>query len=154
MPVSLSTSTADAAFRAACDHRHALVNEIDARDLDALVPGWRDRYAAYYAALFARGDGALVSFAIGDEIAGSCIVSVLDDFRRSVVGRGTAYINAMFVVEPKRGRAIASQLLDASTAWAKAHGCTTVRLHPSPVSRDFYRKRGFAPIDEYELRIP
>ena len=153
MSVTLTTDSASQAFQAALEHRRELVLEIDGRDYDTDFPGWRGRYRAYYDRVFGRGDGACLSHSIDGVVAGSCIVSVLDDFRRTVTGRGTAYVNAMFVEAAFRRRGIARKLLDAAIAWGKEHGCTTARLHPSPVSREAYRAYGFIPIDEYELRL-
>ena len=153
MSVSTIATIDSPAFAAGIEHRRALVLEVSDRDLDSVRPGWRAKYAAYYGTVFARGDAALLAYDVEGEIAGSCIVSVLDEFRRTVLDRGIGYVNAMFVLERFRGRAIAAELLDAAVAWAKARGCAAVRLHPSPLSRAFYQRHGFQPIDEYELRL-
>jgi GNAT superfamily N-acetyltransferase len=148
----LVTSTDTPAFIEAIDHRQALILEVAGVDWDARLPGWRERYSAYYAAAFASGSAVLVVSLHGGAYGGSCIASIQDEFRRSVCGEGIGYINGLYVTRLFRRRHVGTELVRTATAWLRDRGCLVIRLHPSTGSGDFYRRLGFTPIQELEYR--
>lgn len=148
----LVTSVESPAFTAAREHRRALIAEAEGIDWDERHPGWRARYEAFYRAAFSRGDAVLISCGDRDAYAGSCIASILNDFRRAVAHDGIGYVNGLYVRPIFRRQHVGTALIGTALEWFAANDCPVVRLHPSPGSIPFYRRLGFAPIQEFELR--
>jgi GNAT superfamily N-acetyltransferase len=122
-------------------------------DWDATSPGWRERYAAFFAQR-ANGDETQLYLARdGEEIAGMAIVSYMQHYRTAVFGTKFAYVNGVFVRGAYRRRGVATALMQAAQRWAKEHGCTAVRLRASAEGAFLYRALGYVPTTEMELRL-
>jgi GNAT superfamily N-acetyltransferase len=147
---SVVTTIDSFAFSAALEHRNALIEEVEGISWDARYPEWRGRYGAFYHESFGRGIAALIVAAQGSLYIGSCIASVLHEFRSVVVGTGIGYVNGLYVLPDFRDHQIGSALLVASVEWLNGRGCPLVRLHPSSDSAGFYRRLGFRPVQEFE----
>ena len=152
MQTAVVASADTPAFSEVIEHRRALIQEISGVDWDLRLPGWRERYSAYYAAAFASGAAILVASRHGSEYGGSCIASIQDEFRRTVCGRGLGYINGLYVAPSVRKRHAGTELVRTAMAWLRDRGCLVIRLHPSSRSGEFYRRLGFTPIRELEYR--
>ena len=63
------------------------------------------------------------------------------------------YVHQVFVLAAHRGRAVGSTLMDAVVAAARADGFGQLVLNPTPRSRPFYERHGFAPA-EHLLVLP
>jgi GNAT superfamily N-acetyltransferase len=150
METSVVTSIDSPAFRAAVDHRHALIAEVEGLDWDERYPGWRARYASFYAESFELGTAALIAYDRNSGYGGSCMASVQREFRSAIMGQGIGYLNGLYVLPDLRNRHVGSLLVRAALLWLNAHGCPIVRLHPSQTSNAFYRRLGFRPVQEFE----
>jgi ribosomal protein S18 acetylase RimI-like enzyme len=149
---SIVTSVDTPAFGAALDDRRALIEECNGVDWDTGVAGWRDRYTAYYRGAFETNTAALVVCTIEAAHAGSCVVSIQDEFRRTVCGAGIGYLNGLYVRRDFRRNHIGTALVAAAIEWLGARGCPAIRLHPTDASLRFYQRLGFAKIAELEYR--
>jgi len=138
------------AFRAAVEHRHALVAEAEGIDWDERYPGWRGKYASFYEEPFKFGAATLIACEERSAYVGSCIASVQHEFRSFTIGMGIGSVNGLYVLPDFRDRQIGSALVTAAVDWLNARGCPVVRLHPSENSAQFYRRLGFRPIQELE----
>lgn len=50
----------------------------------------------------------------------------------------------MYVIPELRGHGLGGRLLDAARGWCREHAVDQVLLWPSPKSRPFYARHGFA----------
>lgn len=126
-----------------CDHRHALFAESLGIDCDEHFPGWRSRYIRYYARLLRRDAAVPIVARVGDEIVGSAIASVLDDYRGAAFRQKNGQVNGMFVVKRWRRRHVGTTLLDAALAWLSGRNCLSIQLAPTESARAFYESAGF-----------
>lgn len=66
--------------------------------------------------------------------------------RDSLLSSGRADIEGLVVEDEYRGNGIGELLVDAAEAWARRHGCTTLRLLSNVVrerAHQFYRRLGY-----------
>jgi GNAT superfamily N-acetyltransferase len=66
----------------------------------------------------------------------------------------TAEVDELFVLPAHRGHAVGARLLESAEAACRARGCTKMFLQLARENEDarrFYRRRGFAERDGYEL---
>ncbi|MCL2300006.1 MAG: GNAT family N-acetyltransferase [Firmicutes bacterium] len=97
-------------------------------------------------------DGSLAVWVMeeqGEIIAtgGVCFYALPPTYRNPT-GR-TAYVTNMYTENQYRRRGIATELLHAAIAEAKARGYGAVRLHASEDGKSIYRKAGFMNTDGY-----
>ena len=149
---SIFTTVDARAFGAALDDRRALIEECNGVDWDVSLPGWRERYESYYRNAFEAGTAALVVLTMESTHTGSCVVSIQDEFRRTVCGAGIGYLNGLYVHREFRGHHVGTTLVSAAIEWLGERGCSTVRLHPTSASQHFYERLGFSAIQELEYR--
>lgn len=115
---------------------------------------WRERFAAYFATLARTGDAQLFVARVNGEPAGMAIVSIQQHYRVAVFGTRNAYVNGVFVRERFRRRGIGSELMRSVEEWARAKGCTMVRLRASEDGAFLYATLGYERGREMEKRLP
>ena len=134
--------------------RREMILEIDGVDYDALHPGWRERYLAFFSGNQASGRGQFFVAESGAAFVGTAAVYKLVNHRSQITLQQSAYICSVYVDPAWRRRGIARALTQACVAWAKANGCDVVRLRTSQMGRPVYEGLGFGRTDELELRLP
>jgi GNAT superfamily N-acetyltransferase len=127
--------------------------EIEGRDLDKHIEGWRERFIEFFGTRQQRGTSQpLVAIRNGDVI-GMAMASVIDDYRAFAFRQLRGYINAVYVVPAERGHGIGRALTEAAIAWLRERGCKAVRLNPSAQAEPLYRSMGFVPSGELKLDL-
>jgi GNAT superfamily N-acetyltransferase len=96
---------------------------------------------------YARGRGGFWTATVDGRVVG--VVGLLD-------GGGAVALRKMFVAREHRGSGlgVASRLLDALVAHARAHGVDRIHLGTRPemhAAHRFYERNGFVRVDEAEL---
>lgn len=122
-------------------------------DYDAMSPGWREKFAAYFAARQEAGMAQLFLAYDDDAPVGCVIVSIAEHYRRYVFGTETGYVNAVYVRPAYRRRGIARELMQAAINWCRERGCTGVRLRTSDEGRVLYEALGFRAGREMQLDL-
>lgn len=133
--------------------RFDMAREMGSHDFVNVQTDWRERFIDYFTAKHARGEGQLFLAYDGDTAVGSAIVSILDDYRRYVLGVSSAWVNAVYVEPSHRRRGIGKALMLMAIEWAKAHGCRRLRLRSSDEGRLLYQSLGFVATAEMELPL-
>jgi ribosomal protein S18 acetylase RimI-like enzyme len=139
-------------MRAAADLRQAMAFE-GGEDWDANHPGWRDRYAEYFARKQAEYKGQLFVALNGEQVIAMAAVTLPEDYHAFVRGRISGRVNSVYVVPAFRRRGIARALMQAGMSWLKAQGCAVVRLNSSEEGLSLYRSLGFQPRRELEFHF-
>jgi GNAT superfamily N-acetyltransferase len=134
--------------------RREMMLELDGKDLDQAIAGWRGRYVEFFGDLMREGNGALLVAESGGAAVGLTAVYMPADYRSFIFGRRSALISHVYVVPEHRKRGIATALTSRAVQWAKDNQCVVVRLRSSSMGRSVYAALGFAPSDEMELRLP
>ncbi len=120
---------------------------------DAEHPGWRERFAAYFAGRQLRGE-AQVFFATHDgRVAGAAAFSIVDEYRVTVLNQPRGWVNSVYVLPEFRRRGVARRLMEAGIAWLRERGCVKVRLRTSDEGEPLYAALGFRPGRELELDL-
>lgn len=133
--------------------RFEMAREMGSHDFVSVQTDWRERFIEYFSAKHARGDGQLFLAYDDDTAVGSAIVSILDDYRRYVLGISSAWVNAVYVEPSHRRRGVGRELMLMAIEWAKAQGCRRVRLRSSDEGRLLYQSLGFVATAEMELPL-
>lgn len=117
-------------------------------------PAFDDRFAAWWAVERATRTFFLV------ELEGTVVgmANVKWYQRMPVAGRASAgqwgYVGNVFVVPAHRNAGVGQALMESLIAWAADAGLEHLRLAPSPLSKSFYARLGFAPGAIVELDPP
>jgi len=135
------------------DMRAAMVRELNRTDPDADYPGWRERYAAFYAPQLREDTAALFVAEIAGRPVGVAAVYLAQNHRTQIFSKPSAYVSNVWVEPDHRRKGIASALTRMTMAWAQGKGCEVVRLRSSDMGRPVYAAIGFVPTDEMELRF-
>jgi GNAT superfamily N-acetyltransferase len=131
----------------------ARMAEEDGRDWDEESPGWRERYAEFFARKQRSGD-AQIFFAQRDgQVVGMAAFSVLDEYRAAAFGKPRGWINSVFVVREQRRRGIARELMLAGLDWMRRRGCVMARLRTSDDGELLYEQLGFVRGREMEREL-
>jgi len=133
--------------------RREMILEIDGLDYDALYPGWRERFIAFFRDRLVIAQGQFYVAEMGGEVVGTAAVYMPATHRSEIVLRRSAYVCDVYVTPQWRRRGIARTLTQAAVDWAKESGCEVVRLRTSRMGRPVYETLGFKPSDEMELRL-
>lgn len=92
----------------------------------------------------------------GADVVGMANVKRYD--RMPVAGVASAgswgYVGNVFVLPEQRNAGVGRALMDEILAWAAQNGLAHLRLAPSPRSRPFYERLGYAPGSVVELDPP
>lgn len=140
-------------YAAGAQLRFEMALEMGSHDFVTAETDWRERFCEYFAAKHRSGEGRLFLAYDGDAAVGSAIVTILDDYRRSVLGIASAWVNAVYVKPSHRRRGIGKSLMLMAIDWARAQGCRRIRLRSSDEGRLLYESLGFVPTSEMELRF-
>jgi GNAT superfamily N-acetyltransferase len=140
-------------YAVAAQLRFDMAHEMGSHDFVDTSSDWRERFGAYFTEKHRKGDAQLFLAYDGDVPVGMATVSVVDDYRRYVLGISSAWINAVYVVPSRRRQGVAKVLMDMATEWARAKGCRRIRLRSSDQGRLLYESLGFIPTSEMELRL-
>jgi GNAT superfamily N-acetyltransferase len=135
------------------DLRAQMELELERRDLDARVEGWRERFIEFFSTRQQLGTSQPFIAIRDGEVIGMAIASVVDDYRAFALGQRRGYINTVYVIPAARKGGIGRALTEAATAWLRAQGCVAVRLNPSAQAEALYRSMGFAPSGELKLDL-
>ncbi len=122
-------------------------------DFDGRSADWRAKFAAYFGGKQAAGDARIFFAYDGTAPIGCAIVSIPDEYRRSVFNIRNAYVNAVYVQPAYRRRGIAKNLMQLAVGWARERGCSRVRLRASNDGRYLYEQIGFRTGREMELDL-
>lgn len=88
----------------------------------------------------------------GGQVVGGGAVWVMDTQPSPWNPRGkTPYLLSMYTNPDARGRGVASAIVEAALAWAKAEGHHGMRLHASRMGRGVYERFGFG--RTWEMRL-
>lgn len=139
-------------LRVAANLRSAMAAEGGA-DWDTDHPGWRERYAEYFAHKQAEHQGQLFVALSGDQVVGMAAVTVPEDYHAFVRGRVSGRVNSVYVTPLFRRRGIARALMHAGMDWLKTRGCVVVRLNSSEEGLALYQSLGFKPRHEMEFHF-
>ncbi|HTU81788.1 MAG TPA: GNAT family N-acetyltransferase [Candidatus Acidoferrales bacterium] len=120
---------------------------------DREYPGWRERYAAYFADKQSAGDGQVFFAVRGDDVVGVAAFSVTDEYRAQALGTPRGWVNSVFVLPELRRQGVARRLMEAGIAWLRARGCVKVRLRTSDEGEPLYRSLGFVAGREMEMDL-
>ncbi len=120
----------------------------------ALVDHWRERISDFLTEAIGSGracvwlaeaDGALVGTAMG---------LLKDDYPFLLFRPGCyGFVGCVYTLAGWRRRGIATDLVGRAVGWLLAQGAVTVRLLPTEASLGIYRRMGFRPVDDLELRL-
>ncbi len=127
--------------------------ELERRDLDASIAGWRERFIEFFATRQQRGTSQPLVAIRNGEVIGMAMASVVDDYRASALRQLRGYINTVYVVPTERGQGIGRALTVAAIAWLRERGCVAVRLNPSAQAEALYRSMGFVSSGELKLDL-
>jgi GNAT superfamily N-acetyltransferase len=133
--------------------RFEMAQEMGSHDFVDASSDWRGRFVDYFTKKHIAGEAQLFLAYDGEVPVGSAIVSILDDYRRFVLGIQSAWVNAVYVKPGYRRHGIAKALMVMVDDWAKARGCARIRLRSSDDGRALYASLGFKPTSEMELRF-
>ncbi len=136
---------------AVTDLRHAMIREIEGEDLDLEVPGWRERYVAFFEGHARQARGAVWAAEQDGHIIGIAAAYMPTNHRSAIVGSEQLYICNVYVVPARRRQGIAKALTLHAIEWARTKNCDVVRLRTSRMGRPLYESAGFEPSDEMEL---
>jgi GNAT superfamily N-acetyltransferase len=117
------------------------------------VDGWRERLVAYFAAELRRGAMAIYLARVGERVVGSAGIFVKDGGTAQIQKDRQATLAGIFVEPAYRGRGLARALTESAIAWARAQGCTSVRLIASREAEPLYRSLGFQDGRELVLNL-
>ena len=116
-------------------------------------PGWRERFAAFFAERIRRGDACVYYAEVGGTVVGMALFSVLDEYRAATTGQPRGWVNSVYVRPHLRRRGIAKRLMEAGIAWMRSRGCAVARLRTSDAGRPLYEQLGFVTGTEMELSL-
>ncbi len=136
----------------AAEMRQEMAIELEG-DWDAEHPGWRQRFADYFARRQAAGRAQLFMAVESETPIGMAIVSIADHYRAETQGISFGYVNGVYVKPMWRRRGIGRHLMDLAIRWARGRGCATLRLRSSDEGRALYEALGFRPSSEMQLRL-
>lgn len=135
------------------DLRFEMELEVEGRDLDTRLDGWRKRFVEYFDTRRQRGTSQAFAAIRDSEVIGMAFASVLEDYRAFAFHQLRGYINAVYVVPAERGHGIGRALTEAALGWLREQGCVTVRLNPSTQAEPLYRSMGFVTSGELKLDL-
>lgn len=139
-----------AEFPVAAELRHEMGLEMGS-DFDQAGDRWRTRFSVYFRGKQHVNRGQLfMAFENGTAI-GMAAVSLTDEWRAFCFNTRFAHVNAVYVKPEYRRRGVARELMQRAIAWAKAKGCSRIRLRTSEEGRALYESVGFAPGREMEM---
>lgn len=141
------TATVDD-YAIAVELREAMALEMQSRDFAEARGDWRARFVAYFGERQRAGEGQLFLAFEGETPIGMALISIQDDYRRSVLGVATAWVNGVYVVPAHRRSGVARMLMACVLDWARAAGCRRVRLRASEAGVPLYRQLGFSSTPE------
>jgi GNAT superfamily N-acetyltransferase len=137
----------------AVDLRARMMEEINGVSPDVDGPAWRSRFTEFFRSRMEQGLAA-IELAICDvRPIGMATVYLPVTHRTEIFCQPSAYVTSVYVEPQWRRSGIASTLMHAVVAWAKARGCLVIRLRPSSIGKPLYDALGFAPSGELELRL-
>jgi GNAT superfamily N-acetyltransferase len=121
---------------------------------NASNPQWREGFREFFVTRQARDRAQLFLAYDGADAIGMCVIYLSDHYRTATLGRIYASLHGVYVRPAYRRRGIGRELTEAAIAWAREHGCYSVRLRASEDGRPLYEGLGFEPMPEMELRLP
>ena len=128
-----------------------MIREIEGEDLDLEIPGWRERYVAFFEGHARKARGAVWAAEQDGHIIGIAAAYMPTNHRSAIVGSEQLYICNVYVVPARRRQGIGKALTLHAIEWARAKHCDVVRLRTSRMGRPLYESAGFEPSDEMEL---
>jgi GNAT superfamily N-acetyltransferase len=131
----------------------ARMAEEDGRHWDEESPGWRGRYAEFFARKQKAGDAQVFYAQREGQIVGMAAFSVLDEYRAATFGQPRGWVNSVFVVPELRRRGIARELMVAGLDWLRRRGCVMARLRTSDEGAPLYERLGFVRGREMEREL-
>jgi len=142
-----------AELEAAAGMRGRMLEDLGETQKGSLDRGWRERFKRFYKSLLAS-DRAAIFFAELDGLVVGCAMAYLPVTHRTEIHlQSSAYVNGVYVIPELRRHGIASRLTSMAVEWARAKGCTVVRLRTSAMGRPVYQRLGFRPSEEMEMRL-
>jgi len=136
----------------AADLRADMAREMG-HDWDREHPGWRARFAEFFADKQRHGDAQVFYARRDGNVVGMAAFSVLDEYRAKAFGKPRGFVNSVYVLTPLRRRGIARALMLAGLTWLRQRGCVMVRLRTSDEGRALYEELGFVAGREMELDL-
>src|ERR1700738_520827 len=112
---------------ASIDLRARMNQELDDSDPDSKYPGWRQRFADFFATRIAADNASMYIAEIGGAPVGLACVYLISNHRTEIFLRPVAYITSVYVIPEKRRQGLATTLTQACIDWAVARGCEKIR---------------------------
>lgn len=135
-------------YAIAAELRDAMAREMESRDFAQARGDWQARFVAYFVERQRAREGQLFLAFDGETPIGMALISIQDDYRRSVLGVATAWVNGVYVAPAHRRGGVARMLMERVLDWARAAGCRRIRLRASEAGTPLYRRLGFASTPE------
>ncbi|MCT4781858.1 MULTISPECIES: aminoglycoside 6'-N-acetyltransferase [Exiguobacterium] len=97
-----------------------------------------------------RSDKMHYFLAVADEPIGFCQLSFRYDYVPGATGEPTAFIEGIYVVDSERGNAVATNLVETATRFARSNGCTELASDTeleNTGSQQFHERIGFKEVE-------
>jgi GNAT superfamily N-acetyltransferase len=120
---------------------------------DDVNPAWREGFREFFVTRQAQDRAQLFLAYDGGDAVGMCLIYISEHYRTPTLGRVYATLHGVYVKPAHRGHGIARALTESAIAWARSHGCYSVRLRSSDAGRPLYESLGFESMPEMELRL-
>ena len=153
MPQIIYREADEADYATGAQLRFEMAREMGSHDFVDTSTDWRDRFVEYFSRKHRIDEARLFLAYDGDLPVGSAIVSILEEYRRYVLGVQSAWVNAVYVKPEYRRMGIAKELMLLTIDWARQHGCRRMRLRSSDEGRPMYASLGFHPTSEMEFPL-
>lgn len=134
------------------EHWIAMFEEVGKHREAEFVPGWRDRFVAYFTREITKGDAAYFVGVEENRVIATAGAMLTSGYPADIHGIRNGYVFGVHVDSRFRGRGIATQLTERAVAFLERRAPWAIRLHASPFGRPIYERMGFAPTNEMQLR--
>lgn len=131
--------------------RRSMVLELDGKDLDRTMPGWRERYVQFFSGYVATGTGAVWAIEEDGRSIALAAAYMPVNHRSQIALSRVLYICNVYVDPGWRRKGLAKALMVHAIEWARNKKCDVVRLRTSWMGRALYESMGFERSDELEL---
>lgn len=136
---------------AIAEHWLAMFEEVGKHREAEFVPGWRDRFVAYFTREITAREAAYFVAVDGERIIATAGALLTTGYPAEIHGIRNGYIFGVHVDPAYRGRGIATILTQRAAAFLEERNPWAIRLHASPFGRPIYEKMGFTPTNEMQL---
>lgn len=136
---------------AIAEHWMAMFEDVGKHREAEFVPGWRERFIAYFTREIGAGNAAYFVAVDGERVIATAGALLTNGYPAEIHGIRSGYVFGVHVDSDYRKCGIATQLTQRAVAFLRDRSPWAIRLHASPFGRPIYEKMGFAPTNEMQL---